>query len=1067
MLLKEFYKKKNDSVDTNATLQFVVEKMYKESLRYMAILDSSGFPVGILTQKDILFLYNEEDDFNETSAYEKSTKSLIKANSNREIEYALNLMIDHVVRRVIVVDDRGLFLGVVEQEEIIFEYETKSVKEDFKIFEILMNELRVTRVDISLTLKETLAIMESKNIGSILVTKDDKSVGIVTETDILKLAKNNISKDRRIDCFMHSPIIKVSIKSSLHECIVLMRENSIRHLVVEEKDNNGNIVEYIMTSKDILNNIQGNYSKFLERKIKSQRATFENLEDLIIEAYDFGDVQVVSWANKSAKDKLHINIDDSIDKILPFYVVDELLITCHKKSSYTKAEVQINDKFYHLNASSINMFGTNIIKILLTDFTDLYFANLKLSEQVHNMNDTMNECEMIQNEILNQKSIGIGYISLDGTIMFANEYMLDLLGYTKDELFGKSILEITHKDDLDKTLVKQDLSIGTSFSVEKRYIHKDGYPIWVHITMSYSIGIGDKPKYIIGFIKDIRERKENEKRLKLAFEVFNNTNEGILITDKKLNIQAVNGAFSDITGYMKEDVINKNLLFMIAPHNDKDFYKEIWKSVKRHGFWKGEMCNARKNGEIFPQWLNISTINDDNGNIINYIGVFSDITSIKRSEAELEFLAHHDSLTKLPNRSLLKLRLSQAIKKSKRKKNKLAVLFLDLDRFKEINDTFGHSYGDEILKMVTKRFKHIMRDNDTIARIGGDEFVILIEDIEDISDIDTILSKLLHSLEEEFIVNKHSFKISVSIGIAIYPDDGKHMEDLIKNADAAMYQAKDEGRNTYRFYTQEMTAKILSQMFMKNEIDKAIKNKEFELHYQPQVSIVENKIIAVEALIRWRHPNMGLLYPDRFIKIAEHTKQIIQIGKQVLQMACRDVKNWIENEGFIGKVAVNVSAVQILQNDFYQLVVSVLEEFKLDGRYLELELTESFLMKNPKDAIILFKKLKKLGVTLSIDDFGTGYSSLSYLKQLPVDKLKIDKSFISDIPEDKDDMAITSTIISMSKTLGLGVIAEGVETQEQHEFLKNHGCLEGQGYLYSKPISSETLLKFMRDKLNV
>jgi diguanylate cyclase (GGDEF)-like protein/PAS domain S-box-containing protein len=607
----------------------------------------------------------------------------------------------------------------------------------------------------------------------------------------------------------------------MQECIALMRTKKIRRIIVEELDNYGHKIDYIVTSKDILNNLQGNYSKFLETKLKSQRATFENLEDLVIEAYDFGDTQVVSWANRSAKEKLHVNIDDSIKKVIPHHIVDELVEECTQFESYYKERVEIAGRLYRVSASSVNMFGTSVIKILLSDFTDLYLANRKLHEQVDIMSDSINENESMQNEILNQNSIGIGYISMDGEILFANDYLLNLLGYTQEEFLGKNVLDITHKDDKDKTLVTNNITTintDTEVNFEKRYLHKEGYPIWIHLSMSISKGKDGKPQYIIGFVKDIRERKENEKRLKLASEVFDNTNEGIVITDKKLKIQAINGAFCDILGYKREEAISKSSLFLQSAHHDGLFYKKMWQSIKRDGYWKGEMWSVRKNGERFPQWLNISTIKDDSNNITNYIGVFSDISTIKQSEAELEFLAHHDPLTKLPNRLLLTSRLSQAIKRAKRENSKIAVLFLDLDRFKEINDTFGHSYGDEILTTVTTRFKIAMREKDTIARIGGDEFIILIEEMEDVSDIDQVLLKILNVFKDEIVVFQHSFKLSASIGVALYPDDGNNIEDLIKNADAAMYQAKDAGRNTYRFYTEEMTEKLFTKMLMKNEI---------------------------------------------------------------------------------------------------------------------------------------------------------------------------------------------------------------------------------------------------------
>lgn len=1067
MLLKDFYKKRDDIVNLKTTLQEVVEKMHKQSLRYMVILDEKEVPIGILTERDILFLYNENINFNSTNAYAVSTKGLVKAHSNRKLEYALNFMVDHNIRRVIVTNSRDKFLGVVEQEEIIFEFEAKNIKSNFKIFEMLLNESKAFGVDKETSLQKTLQIMKEKNFGSILVTHMGESIGILTETDILELAKDNIDKQKNVEYFMNSPIFKLSIKSSMKECITLMRVKKIRRIIVEDINEDGGKIDYIITSKDILNNLQGNYAKFLETKLKSQRSTFEHLEDLVIEAYDFGELQVVSWANKSAKDKLHIHIDDSIKKAIPAYIIDELLEELGQKNRYYKERVEIKGRLYRVSSSSVNMFGTRVIKILLSDFTELYLTNRELHEQVNIMSDSMNEHESMQNEILNQHSIGIGYLSMDGEILFANEYILDLLGYTSDEFIGKNILDITYEDDRLKTIINKNKNINlmepVKLNVEKRYMHKDGYPVWVHLTMSVSKGKDGKAQYVIGFIKDIRKRKEDEKRLILASEVFDNTNEGIIITDKSLKIQAVNGAFCDISGYTKKEAISHSTTFLKSMQHDGLFYKKMWKSIKKEGYWKGEMWSIRKNGERFPQWLNINTIKDKSGCITNYIGVFSDISTIKQSEAELEFLAHHDPLTKLPNRLLLTSRLSQAIKMARREKSKIAVLFLDLDRFKEINDTFGHSYGDEILTTVTTRFKIAMREKDTISRIGGDEFIILLEEIEDVSDIQKVLSKLLDVFKDDINVFQHSFKLTASIGVAIYPDDGLSIEDLIKNADAAMYQAKDSGRNTYKFYAQEMTEQLFAKMLMKKEIGKALKNDEFVLHYQPQVSIQNGKVLGVEALIRWNHPVNGIMYPDKFIKIAEGTKQIAELGKIVLEMACRDAKKWIDNNSFSGRIAVNVSAIQIKQNNFYELVISILEKTGLSGSSLELELTESYMMENPQEAITLFKKFKDHGITLSIDDFGTGYSSLSYLKKLPVDKLKIDRSFITDIPNDKGDMSITSTIIAMSKSLGLSVIAEGIETKEQHDFLKKEGCYEGQGYLYSKAVPEEDFLVFLEE----
>ena len=759
-------------------------------------------------------------------------------------------------------------------------------------------------------------------------------------------------------------------------------------------------------------------------------------------------------------------IDDSLTTVLPMSVIQECLKNCVNEQSFIKERVEIKERLYRLNVSSTKMFGTQTIKILLSDFTELYMTNEKLATQIGVMSDSINEQEEMQKEIFNQNAIGIGYISTEGEILFVNTYITDLLGYEENELIGQNIQDITYKEDVELSFNNKQIVIDSQgnedIAYEKRYIHKDKSLVWVHVILSCAASKNGKTKYLIGFVKDIRERKTSERRLLLAEAVFDNTNEGIMIVNRNLMIRTVNHGFEKLLGYSKKEIKGKSFESFISKHHDVTFYKQIWQQVFKKGHWQGEIWGTKKNGNLLPYWLNIATIRDKAGKIINYIGALSDISVIKQSEEKLAFLAHHDPLTKLPNRLLLVSNLEHAIKRAKRDACKIAILFLDLDKFKEINDTFGHSYGDAILKAVTRRFQEVMREEDTIARIGGDEFIMLVEDIKEITDIEIVLSKILDIFEKPFLINKDSFNLSSSIGVSVYPDDGIQIEDLIKNADTAMYQAKDEGRNTYRFYKQKMTKELFSKILLKNDIHKALLNNEFTVYYQPQINIKTKELIGAEALVRWNHPEKGFLLPADFIEEAENTKQIIALGKYVLKKACRDVKKWIDQDIFHGKISVNVSAIQIKQENFYNTVISILQETDLAGHFLDLELTESYMMENPKDSISLFNKLKKHGITLSIDDFGTGYSSLGYLKQLPVDKLKIDRSFIKEIPYNKEDAIMTKTIVAMSKSLGHKVIAEGVETAEQHDFLKQEGCCEGQGYLYSHPISPEDFEIFLK-----
>jgi len=487
----------------------------------------------------------------------------------------------------------------------------------------------------------------------------------------------------------------------------------------------------------------------------------------------------------------------------------------------------------------------------------------------------------------------------------------------------------------------------------------------------------------------------------------------------------------------------------------------MWKKIDKTGSWQGEIWNKRKDGELYPELLTISKIVDEDQNVINYIGVFSDISLMKHTQEKLEYIAHHDPLTMLPNRLLLEARLEHSIEWAKQENFKIAVLFLDLDHFKEINDAFGHSMGDEVLIKVARRLKGLLKEKDTIARIGGDEFIIMVEHCDDLISLEKTIQNILNLFEKPIRAKDHSFKLTCSIGVSLYPNDGQDMETLIKNADAAMYQAKESGRNMYTFYTSEITHTLFEKMLMENELRRAIKSGEFILHYQPQVDMRNKKVVGVEALARWDHPGMGIIMPDKFIPLAESSRLIVPIGRSLLYQACKQAKKWVDTrkcqKGW--RMAVNISAVQMVHDDLFSVIIEATKKAKLDPSYLELELTETYIMDNPKESRKLMQKLKTLGLTLAIDDFGIGYSSLSYLKQFPIDRIKIDRSFVRDIPEDNDDMAITKAILALGKSLGLEVIAEGVENEVQKSFLIEQGCYFAQGYLYSPPDEAKEIEK--------
>ncbi|MCK9607912.1 MAG: EAL domain-containing protein [Methylomonas sp.] len=540
--------------------------------------------------------------------------------------------------------------------------------------------------------------------------------------------------------------------------------------------------------------------------------------------------------------------------------------------------------------------------------------------------------------------------------------------------------------------------------------------------------------------------------LRQAAAVFDSTREGILIADLKHRIVAINRAYTEITGYSEADALGKNPNFSKSGRHDSAFYQLLWSELSATGHWQGEIWNRRKNGEFYPQWLTINTVYDQQGLACQYVGVFSDISQIKESEARLERLAHFDPLTNLPNRLLVQSRLRHAVEHAERHGHRVAVLYLDMDRFKTVNDSLGHPSGDELLHLLAIRLSERLRDEDTLARLAGDEFLLVLEHIEAAETAATVAQAMIDLLLPPFHLNGgQEIYLGVSIGISLYPDDAGDVTELIQHADMAMYLAKQEGRNTFRFHTQALSSAASERLNLETRLRRALADEEFVLHYQLLIDARDESAVGVEALVRWQPPGEAIVSPGKFIPIAEETGLIVPLGEWVLRSACKQGKAWIDAGLPAMIMAVNLSVRQFQSVDVVELVSQVLADSGFPADYLELELTEGMLMDDAKQSIATLNALKELGVRLSIDDFGTGYSSLAYLKRFPIDKLKIDQSFVRGLFEDLNDREITATIIAMSRVLKLAVLAEGVETEQQLAFLRENGCDYYQGYWFHKP----------------
>jgi len=552
--------------------------------------------------------------------------------------------------------------------------------------------------------------------------------------------------------------------------------------------------------------------------------------------------------------------------------------------------------------------------------------------------------------------------------------------------------------------------------------------------------------------------------------IFESNTMAIMITGRDSRIIVVNRAFSRLTGYGEEEAVGKLPEFLNSERHDDTFYQTMWSDLRDNGEWTGEVWDKRKNGSFYPAWLHIKSVpglgREGVSEPVYYVSSFMDVSARKEAEERIRELAYHDVLTGLPNRLLLRDRLEHALARAQRRKHHLAVLFIDLDSFKNINDSLGHAVGDQLLKEVASRLCASVRDVDTVARLGGDEFVVVLENLPDASDAVSVATNIHTVFARPITVGDQALHTSASIGIAIYPDDGENTESLIQNADTAMYQAKAQGHSHYQFFAPFMNEQARGKLALENTLRGALERDEFQLYYQLICDLRTGAIASVEALIRWESPGQGLVPPDKFIPIAEETGVIVQIGDWVIRQACRDLAGWQSQNLAPPRVSINISPRQLRQPGLAACIRTIIQDAGISASQLEFEVTESALMDNPDMAACILSELKNMGLGIVIDDFGTGYSSLAYLKKFPIDKLKIDRSFVRDLLSDNNDREITLAVISLSHNLGLQVTAEGVEVQEQLDFLRQHGCDYAQGYFFSRPMPPDAFQSFLASGSN-
>ncbi len=722
-----------------------------------------------------------------------------------------------------------------------------------------------------------------------------------------------------------------------------------------------------------------------------------------------------------------------------------------------------------LYSDVLHVFDSPVKNLLLEMCTNIGFA---LDSFAHKKEQLLAEVEReeIYNRLfkLTDRLPGVVYqfrMKADGSTSFpfSSNAIKEILYLTPEEVYSdaSSFYEIIHPDDLDDVMLSIQASAKsmTVWHKDFRVKFKDGSIRWLS---GDSMPEKEEDGSILwhGFMTDITEQKQTLAQVELASKVFEQSREGIIIADADQNIVMVNQAFVEISGYSAEEVLGKNPKIFSSGRHSEQFYQNLWDDIYKEGFWQGEIWNRRKNGEVYPEWLSISKGLNHLGQVSEYVAMFSDISKIKEDEEKIQRLAHYDSLTNLVNRQLMMDRLDHAISSANRSKAPVSLLFIDLDHFKNVNDTLGHHIGDELLVDVANRMSGLLRVEDTLARQGGDEFIVVLPGVGE-AGASHVAEKILNEVSKRIKIGAYELFITPSIGVAVYPQDGEDVASLLKNADAAMYQAKDDGRNTYRFFTHAMQQRASRLMLIENALRTALSRNELSLNYQPQVCTKTGRIVGAEALIRWTHPEIGVISPIEFIAVAEQSGQILALSQWVLRTALEYLKSLLDQGHAPFVMAVNLSAVDFQQVDLPEQVMKIVQETNVSPEFLALELTESVAMANPEMAIEMMSKLIAKGIKIAIDDFGTGYSSLSYLKRLNASKVKIDQSFVRGLTNNDEDKAIVKAIISLANSLGLKTIAEGVETEGQLAFLKDEGCDQIQGYYFSKPLSADDFRRYL------
>ena len=919
------------------------------------------------------------------------------------------------------------------------------------------------------TVRGAIRILSQKNIGSILIESEGHICGIWTRTDLLKLDVNDQQVfDSPISEVMSSPVCQVHQDELISSATYFFHKKQLHHLLVVDHDERpiGVLSESdLVNAKSSESFLEGISIRELlagELHFISPDASVRELQNamchhrvdaLVVQGESIGEYGIISM-----RDLLRCFSDE--DRFHTIKAKDiaswPLKSVCETKSLAFVRNFMMRHGFHHLgvkNEAGDLIDLINFSSLLHRIEENFYFD---ASQSIKEKEQRILEAEALYRDLLSISLNGI-LIYQNDHVTFANQEVHRILGYESDALYGEPLHELLPDFSMtDGMWYLPEVGhepAGSSFFSEHDMVCENGQTIKVELTCK-PITYHAQPACLI-VVNDLSERIESERFRMLTRSVFDNAGEGILVTDAKNRFVLVNKKFEEITGYSFDEVLGQDPAILASGKQTESFYEEMWDTLLIKGTWQGEIWNRKKDGTIYPEWLTINAVRDKSDKIMHYVGVMNDLSQQKATEQQINRLSFYDILTGLPNVSLFKDRVSQAIKRLEKEHNHVAVLIVDIARFKMINDALGYEYGDRLLKIVAQRLTTLLDSEEASGRMGADNFLLMLDNVPHKEEVATFADNLIQAFKTPFVVDGHEHTLDIKIGIAVSSFDGEEVLDLLKAADEALYEAKKLPHSGYAFHTSELATNTSEHFFFEKALRQGIEDKSLVAYFQPQVCLISRRVIGAEALVRWIHPELGIVSPDKFIGISEATGLIIPLGKDMLYQACYQWLEWQKQGLNLDTISVNVSAVQLTHKDFIDTVAEVIRDTGIPAEVLKLEVTESFLFQNEQEGIAALYGLKELGVRLSMDDFGTGFSSLSYLKKLPLDQIKIDQSFVRSLPREKEDMAIVDAVIAVSKAVEVSVIAEGVETEQQTAYLLAKGCDQGQGFGFSRPLPAE------------